>query len=54
MPKTGFGWYNIAEPNEFLVITGANVEDVKIVKEAIVLPWQKVKSIPLKQPTILW
>ena len=43
MPDAGFLWYNIAEAHEFLVITGAGVEDVRIVKKAVVLPWQKVR-----------
>ncbi len=36
--------YHISEPNEYLVITGAGIQDVLIKKTALVLPWQKVSS----------
>ena len=38
-------WYNIAEANEYLVITGAGIDDVRIIKKAFVYPWQKVARI---------
>ncbi|KIV95575.1 hypothetical protein PV10_03211 [Exophiala mesophila] len=38
-------WYHISEANEYLVVTGAGVEDVRIVKKAFVYPWQKVARI---------
>jgi flotillin len=37
--------YCISEPNEYLVITGAQIEDVRVVKKAFVYPWQKVTRI---------
>lgn len=37
--------YHISEANEYLVVTGAGVEDVRIVKKAFVYPWQKVARI---------
>ena len=37
----GLFWYQIAEPNEFLVITGARIADVRIVKKALIKPWQR-------------
>ena len=40
-------WYRIAEPNEYLVLTGANIEDVRIVKKAFVKPWQKCTRISI-------
>ena len=33
--------YHIADANEYLIITGGGVDDVKIVKKAWVMPWQK-------------
>lgn len=44
---TGTIWYSIAEPNEYLVLTGAGIEDVKIVKKALVKPWQKCARISI-------
>jgi hypothetical protein len=41
--------YHISEPNEYLVITGGGIKDVRIVKKAFVPPWQKV-SIPFAIP----
>ncbi|KAI9812577.1 MAG: hypothetical protein M1827_004566 [Pycnora praestabilis] len=40
-------WYHIAEPNSYLVITGANIEKVKIAKTAFVYPWQKCAKISI-------
>ena len=40
-------WYSIAEPNEYLVITGGNIEDVRIVKKAFIKPWQKCSRISI-------
>jgi flotillin len=53
--------YNISEANEYLVVTGAGIEgiiilrrppgrlltsiDVRIVKKAFIYPWQKVSRI---------
>jgi flotillin len=37
--------YHVSEADEYLVITGANIEDVRVVKKAFVLPWQKVARI---------
>jgi flotillin len=44
---TGTMWYSIAEPNEYLVITGARIQDVRIVKKALVKPWQKCARISI-------
>ncbi len=38
-------WYHISEANEYLVVTGAHIEDVRVVKKALILPWQKVARI---------
>ena len=37
--------YQIAEANEYLVITGAGIEDVRIVKKAWIWPLQKCARI---------
>lgn len=37
--------YRIAEANEYLVITGAGIEDVRIVKKAWVWPLQRCARI---------
>lgn len=44
---TGTMWYHIAEPNEYLVITGARIEDVRIAKKALIKPWQKCSRISI-------
>ena len=38
-------WFHVSDASEYLVITGANVEDVRIVKKAFVYPWQRVARI---------
>lgn len=38
-------WYQISNPNEYLVLTGAGIQDVRIVKKALVYPWQRVARI---------
>ncbi|KAF3492294.1 flotillin domain-containing protein [Arthroderma uncinatum] len=40
-------WYNVSEPNEYLVITGAGIEDVLIKKTAFLMPWQKCTRISI-------
>jgi flotillin len=35
--------YYIASANEYLVITGAGIDDLRICKKALVYPWQKVR-----------
>lgn len=40
-------WYQIAEANEYLVITGGHIRDVRIVKKAFVKPWQRVTRISI-------
>lgn len=35
--------YHVSDANSYLVITGGGVKDVKIVKKAWILPWQKVR-----------
>jgi flotillin len=37
--------YCISEANEYLVVTGAGIEDVRVVKKAVIYPWQKVARI---------
>jgi len=38
-------WYEISEASEYLVLTGAGIDDVRIVKKAFVFPWQKCARI---------
>ncbi|KAJ9615199.1 hypothetical protein H2200_001273 [Cladophialophora chaetospira] len=38
-------WYHISDASEYLVVTGAGVDDVRIVKKAFVYPWQRVSRI---------
>lgn len=37
--------YYIASANEYLVVTGAGIPDLRICKKALVYPWQKVRTI---------
>jgi len=37
--------YYIADANEYLVITGAGIEDIRIAKKAFVMPWQHCAKI---------
>ncbi|EED21847.1 flotillin domain protein [Talaromyces stipitatus ATCC 10500] len=37
--------YYIASANEYLVITGAGIPDLRICKKALVYPWQKISRI---------
>ncbi|EEA25963.1 hypothetical protein TMatcc_005786 [Talaromyces marneffei ATCC 18224] len=37
--------YYIASANEYLVITGAGIDDLRICKKALVYPWQKMSRI---------
>ena len=37
--------YNISEASQYLVLTGAGIDDVRIVKKAFVFPWQKIARI---------
>lgn len=39
--------FQIAEANEYLVLTGAGIKDVRIVKKALVWPWQKCARISI-------
>ncbi|EEQ32037.1 flotillin domain-containing protein [Microsporum canis CBS 113480] len=39
--------YNVSEPNEYLVITGAGIQDVIIKKTAFLMPWQKCTRISI-------
>lgn len=34
--------YAIAKPSEYLVLTGAGINDIRICKKAIVMPFQRV------------
>ncbi|KAL3341011.1 hypothetical protein AABB24_025529 [Solanum stoloniferum] len=38
-------WYHVAKPSEFLVITGRGIDELKIAKKALVLPFQKCTRI---------
>ncbi|KAF7595052.1 hypothetical protein BBP40_007455 [Aspergillus hancockii] len=38
-------WYAIAKPNEYLVLTGAGIDDIRICKKAIVMPLQRCSRI---------
>lgn len=38
--------YIIASANEYLVITGGGIPDLRICKKALVMPWQRVCLIP--------
>ena len=40
-------WYHISDANEYLVVTGAGIDDVHMVKKAFVYPWQRVARISL-------
>ncbi|KAL9613583.1 MAG: hypothetical protein Q9167_001865 [Letrouitia subvulpina] len=35
--------YHVADANSYLVVTGGGVEDVKLVRKAWIMPWQKVR-----------
>jgi flotillin len=37
--------YHVAEPNSYLVVTGAGVNGLKLTKKALVLPFQKITKI---------
>ncbi|KAL2872662.1 flotillin domain protein [Aspergillus lucknowensis] len=37
--------YSIAEPSEYLVLTGAGIADIEICKKAWVMPWQRCARI---------
>lgn len=40
-------WYHIADANEYLVITGGHIRDVRIVKKALIKPWQRCTRISI-------
>lgn len=42
-----FWWYKVADASEYLVITGAWINDLKIKKKALILPGQKFTRIEL-------
>lgn len=47
-------FYTIAQPDEYLAITGAGVHTVKITKKGFIWPMQKVSCTtisPLRTPT---
>ncbi|KZF20044.1 flotillin domain-containing protein [Xylona heveae TC161] len=39
--------YHIADPSDYLIITGAGIEDVRVVKKVFVYPWQRVTRIKI-------
>ena len=39
--------YNISEASQYLVLTGAGIDDVRLKKAAFVFPWQKIARISL-------
>ncbi|KAK2750734.1 hypothetical protein FQN57_002807 [Myotisia sp. PD_48] len=40
-------WYHVSDPHEYLVLTGAGIEDVLIKKTAFLMPWQKCTRISI-------
>ncbi|KAL1922686.1 uncharacterized protein VTP21DRAFT_10225 [Calcarisporiella thermophila] len=42
-----FGWYRIANANEFLVVTGAGIKDIKLQRKGLIWPWQHSQSVSL-------
>ncbi|KAL2005360.1 hypothetical protein VTN00DRAFT_2571 [Thermoascus crustaceus] len=38
-------WYAISDANEYLVVTGAGISDIRICKKAFVMPWQRCSRI---------
>ncbi|OQO11523.1 hypothetical protein B0A48_03250 [Cryoendolithus antarcticus] len=40
-------WFHVSEPNSYLAVTGAGIDKVKIVKKALILPFQKVAKISI-------
>ncbi|KAI9891274.1 MAG: hypothetical protein M1814_002964 [Vezdaea aestivalis] len=40
-------WYHVSEPTQYLAITGAGIEGVKVVKKATVMPFQKVTKLSI-------
>ena len=41
-------WYFVAQSDQILAITGAGVDDVRVVKKSIIWPWQKCRKISLR------
>ena len=39
--------YHVSDANSYLVVTGGGISDVKIVKKAWVMPWQKYSKISI-------
>ena len=39
--------YHVSNANSYLVITGGGIDDIKIVKKALVYPWQKYSTISI-------
>ncbi|KAL8646749.1 MAG: hypothetical protein Q9210_005954, partial [Variospora velana] len=39
--------YNVSDANSYLVVTGGGIEDIKIVKKAWILPWQRHSRISI-------
>ncbi len=40
-------WYHVSEPNSYLAVTGASIDNVKITKKCFVFPFQKVTKISI-------
>ena len=40
-------WYYTTDANSYLVLTGGGIDDVKIVKKAMVQPWHNVSYISI-------
>ncbi|KAL8660442.1 MAG: hypothetical protein Q9202_006522 [Teloschistes flavicans] len=40
-------WYHVSDANSYLVVTGGGIGDIKIVKKAWILPWQKCSKITI-------
>ena len=39
--------FHVSEPNSYLAITGAGIENVRIVKKGFVYPFQKVTKLSM-------
>ena len=39
--------YYVSKPNTYLTVTGQGIDDVKIAKKALILPFQKVSTISI-------
>ena len=40
-------WYHVSEPNSYLAVTGAGIENVIIAKKKFIMPFQKVTKLSI-------